>query len=178
MMRHHVERFASSKRDSVEGMAKYYCSFMCVLSLLVSAQVTADIKGGQAAILKGDFSRAFTEFKEDADKGIPHAQAAVGVMLHLGQGVKRDLRKALSWYRKAGSNGYEAGLANVGIMYYKGAGVRNDDVQAYAWLDVASHLRGGREHNAKARVASFLSPQQLIKAKKLALEYRRKYAKK
>ena len=107
-----------------------------VLSLVVlwlvftSGFAHADIKGGQAAILKGDFPRAFKEFKEDADKGIPHAQAAVGVMLHLGQGVKRDLKKALSWYRKAGMNGYEAGLANVGIMYYKGAGIRNDDVQA------------------------------------------------
>lgn len=141
-------------------------------------QAAADIKGGQAAILKGDFPRAFKEFKEDADKGIPHAQAAVGVMLHLGQGVKRDLTAALSWYRKAGEGGYEAGLANVGIMYYKGAGVQNDDVQAYAWLDVASYLRGGREHNAKARVASFLSPRQLIEAKKLAQQYRLKYARK
>ena len=152
---------------------------LVVLGLLFAGSfANADIKGGQAAILKGDFPRAFKEFKEDADKGFPHAQAAVGVMLHLGQGVKRDLKKALSWYRKAGSNGYEAGLANVGIMYYKGAGVQNDDVQAYAWLDVASHLRGGREHNAKARVASFLSPQQLNEAKKLALKYRLKYAKK
>ena len=152
---------------------------LVVLGLLFAGSfANADIKGGQAAILNGDFPRAFKEFKEDAEKGLPHAQAAVGVMLHLGQGVKRDLKKALSWYRKAGSNGYEAGLANVGIMYYKGAGVQNDDVQAYAWLDVASHLRGGREHNAKARVASFLSPQQLNEAKKLALKYRLKYAKK
>jgi len=162
----------------MERVAKTISGLACLLSLLISIQAAADIKGGQAAILKGDFPQAFKEFKEDADKGIPHAQAAVGVMLHLGQGVKRDLKKALSWYRKAGSNGYEAGLANVGIMYYKGAGIQNDDVQAYAWLDVASYLRGGREHNAKARVASFLSPQQLKKAKKLALEYRRKYAKK
>lgn len=148
------------------------------LGLFASDLLMADIRGGQAAILKGEFSTAFKEFKEDAEKGIPHAQAAVGVMLHLGQGVKRDLKKALSWYLKAGKNGYEAGLANVGIMYYKGAGVKNDDVQAYAWLDVASHIRGGREHNAKVRVAAFLSPQQLKEAKKLAMEYRRKYVKK
>jgi hypothetical protein len=151
---------------------------LCVLTLLACGTAVADIKGGQAAILKGDFPRAYKEFKEDADKGIPHAQAVVGVMLHIGQGVKRDLKAALSWYRKAGENGYEAGLANVGIMYYKGAGVQNDDVQAYAWLDVASFLRGGREHNAKARVASFLSPQRLIEARKLAQQYRLKYARK
>ncbi len=157
---------------------KSVLNFFVLWLLFVSSFAYADIKGGQAAILKGDFPGAFKEFKEDAEKGVPHAQAAVGVMLHLGQGVKRDLKKALSWYRKAGNNGYEAGLANVGIMYYKGAGIQNDDVQAYAWLDVASYIRGGREHNAKARVASFLSPQQLKEAKKLALEYRRKYAKK
>jgi TPR repeat protein len=144
--------------------------------LFASSFAYADIKGGQAAILKGDFPKAFKEFMEDANKEVAHAQAAVGVMLHLGQGVKRDLKKALSWYRKAGENGYEAGLANVGVMYYKGAGTQNDDVQAYAWLDAASHIRGGREHNAKAKVASYLSPQQLKKAKKLALKYRQKYA--
>ena len=159
-------------------MTKYLRGLVFVSGLLISAMSVADVKGGQAAILKGDFPGAFSEFMEDANKGVAHAQAAVAVMLHLGQGVKRDLKKALSWYRKAGENGYEAGLANVGVMYYKGAGTRNDDVEAYAWLDVASHMRGGREHNAKARVASFLSPQQLKKAKQLALRYRQKYARK
>jgi hypothetical protein len=168
----------SYKKDNMDGIAKYLSGFVIVMCLFNSTQVAADIKGGQAAILKGDFPTAFREFMEDANKGVAHAQAAVGVMLHLGQGVKRDLKKALSWYRKAGENGYEAGLANVGIMYYKGAGIQNDDVQAYAWLDVASYIRGGREHNAKSRVASYLSPQQLNKAKKLALKYRQKYAKK
>jgi hypothetical protein len=159
----------------MDRMSKSLSGFVFVSGLLFSTLAAADIKGGQAAILKGDFPTAYKEFLEDANKGIAHAQAAVGVMLHLGQGVKRDLKKALSWYRKAGENGYEAGLANVGVMYYKGAGIRNDDVEAYAWLDVASHIRGGREHNAKARVASYLSPQQLKKAKKLALKYRQKY---
>ena len=69
-------------------------------------------------------------------------------------------------------------MANVGIMYYKGAGVAQDDVQAYAWLDLASRMRGGREHNAKARVASFLTPKQREEAEKLAAAYRKKYLKK
>lgn len=149
-----------------------------MLGLLASGQVLADVKGGQAAILKGDFAKAFKEFKEDADKGIPHAMAPVAVMLHLGQGVKRDLKQALSWYRKAAESGYEAGMANVGIMHFKGAGTRQDDVKAYAWLDVASHIRGGKEHNAKARAASYLSPRQLEEAKALAKKYRQKFGKK
>lgn len=143
-----------------------------------SNYAAADISAGQAAILKGNFTQAFKEFKEDADKGIPHAQAAVAVMLHIGQGVARDLPQALSWYRKAAEKGYEAGVANVGIMYYKGAGIPQNDVQAYAWLDLASHMRGGREHNAKARVASFLSAEQRKEAEKLAAAYRQKYLKK
>lgn len=145
---------------------------------MMSSSAVADIKGGQAAILKGDFPRAYKEFKEDAVKGVAHAQAALGVMLHLGQGVKRDLPKAFSWYKKAADQGYEAGVANVGIMYYKGAGTKQDDVKAYAWLDLASHIRGGQEHNALARVASFLSPKQLQEAKQLAASLRQKYAKK
>ncbi|WP_455198801.1 tetratricopeptide repeat protein [Kaarinaea lacus] len=138
----------------------------------------ADMKGGRDAILAGDFARAFKEFKEDAEKGNPHAMAPVAVMLHLGQGVKRDLKQAYAWYKKAAEKGYEAGMANVGMMHFKGAGTRQDDVLAYAWLDVASHVRGGREHNAKARAASFMTPAQLEKARKLATEYRQKYGKK
>lgn len=158
---------------------KIHLSIMVIcIFVFVSGQVAADIPGGQAAILKGNFVQAFKEFKEDAEKGIPHAQAAVAVMLHIGQGVKRDLPGALSWYRKAAEKGYEAGVANVGIMYYKGAGIPQDDVQAYAWLDLASHMRGGREHNAKARVASFLSEKQRKEAEKLAVIYRQKYLKK
>lgn len=160
-------------------MAVNWAGWILVLGLLVvSGQVLADMKGGRAAILNGDFAKAFKEFKEDADKGNPHAMAPVAVMLHLGQGVKRDLKQALLWYRKAAESGYEAGMANVGIMHFKGAGTRQDDVQAYAWLDVASYMRGGREHNAKARAASFLSPKQLEEAKALAKKYRQKYAKK
>jgi len=156
----------------------YLLALMLSVFALTSSPVAADISAGQAAILRGDFVQAFKEFKEDADKGIPHAQAAVAVMLHIGQGVKRDLPQALSWYRKAAEKGYEAGVANVGIMYYKGAGIPQNDVQAYAWLDLASHMRGGREHNAKSRVASFLSAKQLKEADKLAASYRQKYLKK
>jgi TPR repeat protein len=151
-----------------------------LVGVLVSGQGTAvaDVKKARAAIIRGDFPTAFREFKEDAEKGNPLAQAAVGVMLHIGQGVKQNLHEAFSWYRKAAENGYAAGQANVGIMYYKGAGVPQNDVQAYAWLDLASHTRGGREHNAKAHVAKYLSKAQLQEAQRLALEYRKKYLKK
>ena len=151
---------------------------LLLILALYSGQSVADVPGGQAAILAGDFPRAFKEFKEAADKGNPLAMAPVAVMLHFGQGVKQNLKQAFSWYRKAASKGYEAGMANVGIMYYKGAGVEQNDVKAYAWLDLASFVRGGREHNAKARVASFLSAKRLKEAKQLAASMRKKYLKK
>lgn len=139
---------------------------------------TADVEKARAAIGRGDFPAAFKEFKESAEKGDPNAQAAVGVMFHIGTGVKQDLKQALTWYRKAAEQGYAAGQANVGIMYYKGAGTEQNDVQAYAWLDLASHSRGGREHNAKEHVAKYLNKEQLQEAEKLAAEYRKKYLKK
>ena len=76
---------------------KNYLLALVVGTLIVlSNHVVADIPGGQAAILKGNFTQAFKEFKEDAGKGIPHAPAAVAEMLHIGQGVNRDLPQALS----------------------------------------------------------------------------------
>jgi TPR repeat protein len=158
--------------------AKYLVGIVCTLMLIVNGQAMAGIADGQAAILKGQFSKAFKEFRKDAVKGDPRAMEAVAVMLHMGEGVKQDLKKALSWYRKAAEKGDAAGMANVGIMYYKGAGTIQSDVQAYAWLDVASYMQGGKEHNVKARVASFLSSSQLKEAKALAKQYRQMYAKK
>ena len=148
------------------------------LSLLGQENAVADVVKARAAIGRGDFPAAFKEFKESAEKGDPLAQAAVGVMLHIGTGVKRDLKQAFSWYHKAAEQGYAAGQANVGIMYSKGAGTEQNDVQAYAWLDLASHTRGGREHNAKQHVAKYLTKAQLQEAEKLAAEYRKKYLKK
>jgi hypothetical protein len=157
---------------------KLFLSALFILLAGAGNSAFADVTGGQAAILKGDFPLAYKEFKEDAEKGNPLAMAPVAVMLHFGQGVKQDLQQAFSWYQKAAAMGYEAGMANVGIMYYKGAGTKQNDVKAYAWLDLASYVRGGREHNAKAHVASFLSPKQLEKAKQLAISLRKKYSKK
>ena len=154
---------------------KFLAGAVFTLGLFITSQLMADMKGGREAIIKGNFPLAFKEFKEDADKGIPQAMAPVAVMLHIGQGVKQDLPKALSWYRKAAEKGYEAAMANVGIMYFKGAGTIQSDVQAYAWLDVASYVRGGKEHGTKERVASFLSPEQLKEAKALAKQYRQMY---
>lgn len=162
-------------------MLKKSRSFLSLLAfslVILNGPAVAGVVDGRAAILKGDFPRAFKEFKEAADKGNPLAMAPVAVMLHFGQGVKQDLKQAFSWYRKAAEKGYEAGMANVGIMYYKGAGTKQDDVKAYAWLDLASYVRGGREHNAKAHVASFLSPKQLKTAKQLAATFRKKYTQK
>lgn len=173
-MKHCPER----AKYGIGAKAELLAGIVFVLGLFASSQVMADMKGGRAAILTGDFGRAFKEFKEDAEKGNPLAMAPVAVMLHLGQGVKQDLKKALSWYRKAAEKGYEAAMANVGMMYYKGAGTIQSDIQAYAWLDVASYERGGRKHGAIDRVASFLSPEDLKQAKALAKQYRQMYSRK
>lgn len=172
-------RFRREREKHGMGIqAKSLPGIVFVLLMVAGSPSMADMKGGREAIIAGDFARAFKEFKEDADKGIPQAMAPVAVMLHLGQGVKQDLKQALSWYRKAAEKGYEAAMANVGMMYYKGAGTIQSDIQAYAWLDVASYMRGGREHGAKSRVASFLSPADLEQAKALAKQYRQMYTRK
>ncbi len=154
---------------------RIHCLLFLVCLLGVVSPAVAGIPGAQAAILKGDFTRAFKEFKKEAEKGNPLAMAPVAVMLHFGQGTKQDLKQAFAWYLKAAKKGYEAGMANVGIMYYKGAGTPQNDVKAYAWLDLASRARGGREHNAKARVAGFLSAKQLKQAQQLALSLRKQF---
>jgi TPR repeat protein len=63
-------------------------------------------------------------------------------------------------------------------MYRDGYGVAQDNVQAYAWLKVSIASGNAKDRGldvrARDRVAEQMTPKQIAKAEKLALNYYKK----
>ena len=68
--------------------------------------------------------------------------------------------------------------AILGLMYRDGYGVPQDYVEAYAWLKVSIASGNPRDRGldvrARDRIAQQMSPKQIAKAEKLALNYYKK----
>ena len=65
---------------------------------------------------------------------------------------------------------------NLGVKYATGQGVQQDYVQAHMWFNLAaSRLPAGEPHDmaveARDKIASILSPEQIAEAQRLAREW-------
>ena len=141
----------------------------------VQFPVQADVEGGAKAIQRGEFEKAFSEWRPLAEKGDTQVQAAIAVMYHAGQGVPQDYEKAFQWYRRAAEKGNAASQANLGVLYAKGVGVPRNMVQAYVWFSLAA-MQGDAGHaRARDRLARQLDKAQLAEARRIATDYAAKY---
>jgi TPR repeat protein len=65
-----------------------------------------------------------------ADQGNVDAQAILGFMYELGNGVTQNFAEAAKWYRKAAEQGQVAAQVRLGSMYLQGRGVPQDYAEA------------------------------------------------
>ncbi len=120
-------------------MYKKAASFVAVLLCLSVVSIAyAGFKEGTEAYTKGEYARAYGEFKPLAEQGNAETQWYLGVMRHDGQGVSRDYTEALKWFRKAAEQGYAKAEYNLGVMYRKGEGVQRDYAEAVKWYRQAA----------------------------------------
>ena len=82
-----------------------------ILALLVCAPAAADLYSGETAYLKGDFAKAFQDFRELAEIGQPTAQLALAIMYGRGEGVRQSDIYAYAWASLAADNGLEKAKA-------------------------------------------------------------------
>lgn len=68
-----------------------------------------------------------------ANQGYAMAQARVGYMYYVGQGVRQDFAQAKAWYIQAANQGHASAMYNLGLMYATGEGVRQSDEAAKEW---------------------------------------------
>ena len=88
--------------------------------------------------LEKDPDRAAHWYRKAAEQGHVNAQAMLGRMSYLGEGVPPSSAEAIRWYRKAASQGDAGSQFIVGLAYLKGDGVKPNFIQAHRWLRKAA----------------------------------------
>jgi len=95
-------------------------------------------------------------------------------MYDSGRGVAQDLAEAAKWYQKAAEQGLHGAEFSLGLKYMNGQGVERDCVQAYKWMNLATRdadvVDEIRCAAIRDRVASSLSPAQVVEAQRLVRE--------
>ena len=114
------------------------------MCLVVSLAAQAGLDEGVEAYNKGDYPRAFGEFKSSAEKGDLHAQFNLGVMYAFGQGVEKDEKAAVLWYRKAAEKGFAPAQHSLGQAYEEIMGVWRDEALAVEWYRKAAEQGYGK----------------------------------
>lgn len=117
----------------------YAVQFLCVLVGWWAMQVYAiDFDDAANLLRKTEYEAAAVAFRTLATQGDIPAQAVIGTMYLLGQGVQQDDREAVFWLSKAAENGYAGAQSNLGNMYLLGRGVEKDPVAAVNWYRKAA----------------------------------------
>lgn len=104
-----------------------------------------DAKNLDAQLDLCDFYGEKTEYAEAlkwcqiaADRGDAEAQAKMGDMYKMGQGVATDPVESFNWYLFAAENGSERAQQSVASAYSNGDGVAQNNAEAWFWLSVTA----------------------------------------
>jgi len=139
----------------------------------------AGFDDGKAAYDRGDYAKAYKEFKPLAEQGDIVAQFYLGVMYDFGRGVSQDYIQAMKWYRKAAEQGDDEAQFELGWAYADGNSVPQDFIQAYLWF----YLAGAHGDDTYAEdyaedfrnsLAGKMTPAQIAEAQRLARKWKPK----
>ncbi|MCH8846531.1 MAG: SEL1-like repeat protein [Proteobacteria bacterium] len=85
------------------------------------------------ALARGDHATAAAEFQKLAEQGDKKAQAHLGYMYYVGEGVEQDYVQAVKWYKKAAILGDKDSQYNLAVAYAFGEGAKQDYKEAFHW---------------------------------------------
>lgn len=103
------------------------------LLLAVYGPAWGGYKEGLAAIQRGDYGDALSEWQPVAEQGNASAQYNLGQLYRDGLGVTQDYKEAEKWYRMAAQQGFRDAQYNLAFMHYKGYGVPQNYKEAMKW---------------------------------------------
>lgn len=136
----------------------------------VAQRRLGDLFGSPARLVHPDPTEAARWYAMAAAQGDDLAQDALGLLYRDGNGVRRDDAEALKWLRRAAAQDNFMAQFHLGQMYQAGRGVPQDDFHAFVWYSLSAPYDAGNiAAAARDETARNLTPQQLAKARKLAL---------
>jgi TPR repeat protein len=118
-----------------------------LLALLAVPAGAQDFRLGMEAAERGDYAAAIAQWRPLAEAGDATAQASLGSLYALGQGVPPDLDAAIRWYRLAAGQGHAAAQYNLGqLLRSPQAGDRRDLAEALKWYRAAAEQGNAESH--------------------------------
>lgn len=132
---------------------------------------------GMAYYQKGDYFRALSELKPEAEAGNPLAQVQVAGIYQYGLVGAANYAEALNWYRKAAAKANADAMLGLGVMYQLGQGVNKDKVESFKWLTLAAdRMPQGPDRNrivsALDAMKKQMSDEELNRASKLVTDWK------
>lgn len=126
-----------------------------LLGAITGGATAATFADGQRSYDAGRFVEAFRSWTALAEAGDPQAQAGLGLLYDLGQGVPADPATAFAWYCRAAEAGVARAQFNVAVMLDSGVGVVRDVARAATWYArAATHGHGRAQFNLAQLYAS------------------------
>ncbi len=163
--------FQAAQRKAQSGK---YAEAAALLKSAVSqgheaAQVplAAMLRYGQG--VKQNLPEAFKLFTKAAYQGYPKAQFTLAMMYRLGEGTPVNHAEAQKWFRRAAAVGNAEAQNSLGVMFETGRGVKESYVKAVMWYHVAGTSGSRRGLENQNRLSKKLKPEELARARQLAL---------
>ena len=113
-------------------------AFFGLLFCFVELPALSDVEAGLRAYREADYTTALIEWQPLAEHGDAAAQAWLGTMYRMGQGVAQDYAEAVRWYRKAADQGDASAQNSLGFAYGHGKGIPQDQAEAARWYRKAA----------------------------------------
>ena len=98
--------------------------------ILAGAVAAGPLEDARTAFAAGDYARALSLWRSQAEIGNPEAQDHVGLSYLAGKGVAKDDAEAVHWFRMAAQKGLADAEFNLAECYAGGHGVPQDPTAA------------------------------------------------
>lgn len=189
----HREKECASKACLVDWFSQRQTYFSATPSQQTAQLPTKYIpstllSSAKNALKESDYATAFSLFKPLAEQGNPEAEANLGLMYELGQGVNKDFVEAFKWYRLAAEQGTAWAQMNLGFAYVNGRGTSKDDKEAAKWLRSAAlqgktraqevlgvmYNQGRGVPRSHKEAVEWINPSNLMYIAKLEEDYRKR----
>lgn len=153
-----------------------------------STTSTESLSAAEKKLSEKDYVSAFSLLKPLAEQGNSEAQANLGLMYELGQGVNKDFFEAFKWYRSAAEQGTAWAQTNLGFAYINGRGTNQDDKEGVKWLRRAAmqgntkaqevigamYNRGRGVPQSRKEAVEWINPSNLMYIARLEKDYRKR----
>jgi uncharacterized protein len=96
------------------------------------------VAAGRRALSYNDYDEAEKQFRPLAEAGDSEAQAHLGSLYYVGNGVTQNFISAFVWYKKAADQDNVDAQYSIGNMYLLGEGIEQNNEEAAKWYALAS----------------------------------------